>query len=43
VCRLQIRLGAVPPREDVTLIAMHTKMQGEFDSLPKGAEVSATF
>jgi pectate lyase len=40
-CRLSIRLNAVPPRDDVTLIASQSPTQGIFDSLPEGSEVSA--
>ena len=43
VCRLSINLSAVPPREDVTLIAAHAKPKGEFDDLTEGTEISASF
>ena len=43
VCRLSINLSAVPPREDVTLIAAHAQPKGEFDDLPEGTEISASF
>src|SRR5262249_19191174 len=42
-CRLEISLSAVPPREDVTLVAGHYPIVGTFDDLPEGAEVSAEF
>ncbi|MEI6465364.1 MAG: hypothetical protein WCQ89_11630, partial [Verrucomicrobiota bacterium] len=43
ICRLSIGLSAVPPREDVTLIATHVKTKGEFDGLTEGSEISASF
>ena len=43
VCRLSIKLSAVPPRDDVPLIAAHVKPKGVFDDLPEGAEVSASY
>jgi pectate lyase len=42
-CRLEIRLVAIPPREDVTLIAAHKRPQGTFDNLPEGAAITADF
>jgi len=42
-CRLQILLGAVPPREDVTLVSGHVPIQGTFDDLPEGSEITAQF
>ncbi|MEQ1850871.1 MAG: hypothetical protein ABMA01_04675 [Chthoniobacteraceae bacterium] len=42
-CHLRIALSAVPPREDVTLITANVATKGEFDDLPEGAEISATW
>jgi hypothetical protein len=42
-CRLQIRLSAVPPREDVTLVSGHVPIQGIFDDLPEGSEIEALY
>jgi hypothetical protein len=42
-CRLEIRLKAVPPREDVTLVASSVATRGTFDDLPEGAEITASF
>jgi hypothetical protein len=42
-CRLQIQLSAVPPRDDVTLVSGHVPIQGTFDDLPEGSEISAQF
>lgn len=42
-CRLQISLSAVPPREDVTLIAAKRPTKGNFDGLPEGSEIVAKF
>ena len=42
-CRLQIRLSAVPPREDVTLVSGHVPIQGIFDDLPDGSEIEAPY
>jgi pectate lyase len=42
-CRLSIRLNAVPPREDITLISSRSPTQGIFDALPEGSEVSAEY
>lgn len=42
-CRLEIRLSAVPPRDDVTLVAGHVAVKGTFDDLPEGSEISASF
>ncbi|HEY4231946.1 MAG TPA: hypothetical protein VGM76_00840 [Lacipirellulaceae bacterium] len=42
-CRLEITLGAVPPRDDVTLVAGHVPIVGTFDDLPEGSEVAAQF
>lgn len=42
-CLLRIGLSAVPPREDVTLVAAHVTTKGKFDGLPEGAEISATW
>ena len=40
-CRLSIRLDAVPPRDDITLISSRSPTQGIFDGLPEGSVVSA--
>jgi hypothetical protein len=40
-CRLVIGLAAVPPREDVTLVAAHMPAKGTFDDLPEGSEIMA--
>lgn len=42
-CRLEIRLSAVPPREDVTLVSGHVPIQGTFDNLPEGSEIEARY
>jgi pectate lyase len=42
-CRLQIRLRAVPPREDVTLVSGHVHIEGTFDDLPEGSEITAQY
>jgi pectate lyase len=42
-CHLQIRLSAVPPRDDVTLVSAHTNTRGTFDDLPEGSEIRAEF
>jgi pectate lyase len=42
-CRLGIRLDAVPPRDDITLISSWSPTQGIFDGLPEGSEVSAEY
>ena len=42
-CRLDVRLKAVPPREDVTLVSSRVATQGTFDDLPEGTEISAQF
>src|SRR5262249_61856057 len=42
-CRLQIKLNAVPPRDDVTLVSSHVPIQGTFDDLPEGREISAEY
>jgi hypothetical protein len=42
-CRLQIGLSAVPPREDVTLVAAHVPIQGMFDDLPEASEITAQY
>lgn len=41
-CRLVVRLSAVPPRDEVTLIAAHVASNGTFDDMPEGAEVRAS-
>ena len=40
-CRLRIELSAIPPRDDVTLIAAKALTRGEFDGLPEGSEIVA--
>ena len=42
-CRLRIALGAVPPREDVILVAGRVPIEGTFDDLPEGAPISAEY
>ncbi len=42
-CRLQILLGAVPPREDITLVAGNVPVKGVFDGLPEGSEITAEY
>jgi pectate lyase len=42
-CRLQILLGAVPPREDVPLVMTHRPTRGTFDDLPEGSMIMAQF
>ncbi len=42
-CRLEIALSAIPPRDDVTLVAGHHAISGTFDNLPEGSEVTADF
>lgn len=40
-CRLQVALSAVPPRDDVTLIAARAASRGASEGLPEGAEITA--
>lgn len=40
-CRLEVALSAVPPRDDVTLVAANLPTVGTFDDLPEGGEVRA--
>jgi len=42
-CRLHIVLSAVPPREDITLVATHVRIRGTFDDLPEGSEITADY
>ena len=42
-CRLEIALGAVPPREDITLVSSHVPTSGTFDGLPEGSEITAAY
>ncbi|HEY2588620.1 MAG TPA: hypothetical protein VGI81_22955 [Tepidisphaeraceae bacterium] len=42
-CRLAIRLAAVPPRDDVTLVSTRVPVRGTFDDLPDGSEISADY
>ena len=39
--RLRVSLSAVPPRDDIALIAANVPMRGTFENLPEGSEVSA--
>ena len=41
-CRLTVALSAVPPRDDVTLVAAQVAPRGTFDDMPEGAEVHAS-
>jgi hypothetical protein len=43
LCRLQILLSAVPPREDITLVSARVPTKGTFDDLPEGSEISADY
>jgi hypothetical protein len=42
-CRLQLALQTVPPREDITLVSAHVPIQGTFDDLPEGREITAEY
>jgi hypothetical protein len=42
-CRLQVALSAVPPRDDITLVSGHVPIQGTFDGLPEGSEITAEY
>lgn len=42
-CLLKVRLSAVPPRDDVTLISSRVATQGTFDGLPEGSEIAAEY
>jgi hypothetical protein len=42
-CRLQIVLKCVPPREEITLVSGHVPIQGIFDDLPEGSEITAEY
>src|SRR5271170_3126801 len=42
-CRLEIRLSAVPPRDDITLVSAHAPMRGTFDDLPEGSEITTQY
>ena len=42
-CHLEIRLGAMPPRDDITLVSAHVPMLGTFDDLPEGSEITAQY
>lgn len=42
-CRLRVSLSAVPPRDDVVLVSARVPARGEFDGLPEGAPISASF
>jgi hypothetical protein len=41
--RLEVNLSAVPPREDITLVASRVPTRGTFDDLPEGSEIRAQF
>jgi pectate lyase len=43
MCRLQVSLGAVPPRDDITLIESRAPNSGEFSGLTEGSQVTASF
>jgi len=43
LCRLEILLSAVPPREDITLVSSHVPTRGAFDGLPEGSEITAAY
>ena len=43
VCRLQILLSSVPPREDVPLVSGNVPITGTFDGLPEGSEITAEY
>ncbi len=40
-CRLEIKLSAVPPREDIPLVSSHVPTIGTFNELPEGSEITA--
>lgn len=40
-CRLRVALSAIPPRDEVTLVAANVPTLGSFDDLPEGGEVRA--
>jgi len=42
-CSLEIRLSAVPPRDDITLVSAHVPTQGMFDNLPEGSLIVAQY
>jgi hypothetical protein len=42
-CRLKVGLNGVPPREDITLISSHVPIEGTFDNLPEGSEITAQY
>jgi len=42
-CRLEIRLSAVPPRDDITLVSTHLPTRGAFDNLPEGSKIAAQY
>jgi hypothetical protein len=42
-CRLQIKLRAVPPRDDITLVSSHVPIKGTFDDLAEGGEITADY
>jgi len=42
-CRLEIRLSAIPPRDDITLVSSHVPTRGTFDDLPEGSDISVQY
>ncbi|AEU37498.1 pectate lyase family protein [Granulicella mallensis] len=42
-CRLRVSLSAVPPRDDITLVASRVATRGTFSDLPEGAEIAADY
>ena len=42
-CRLEIRLAAVPPRDDITLVSSRVAVRGTFHGLPEGSEIAADY
>jgi hypothetical protein len=43
VCRLQIVLSSIPPREDITLVSGHVPIKGTFDTLSEGSKITAEY
>jgi pectate lyase len=43
MCRLQVNLSSVPPRDDITLIESRAPNVGEFSGLFEGSQVMASF
>ena len=42
-CRLEIRLSAVPPRDDITLVSTQVATRGTFDDLSEGSKITAQY